>query len=444
MNDRSHPNHPDHDPRTGEVDDGAVMEGEIIEPIGTGVLATIHRVEIDQQVATAKAYPRNVPMIKKELTALVTMDEETAEECIYALPRGGKTIKGPSARFADALISYWGNARSGAFVVQVDREEKFVEAIGSFQDVERNVIRQRRVRRPIADRSGRLYNSDMINMTGNAACVIAERNAILNGIPKSLWASAYDRAFALVAGTVQTLSEKIERAMKAFMVMGITQEQVLEKIGRADTSKIVPDDIVTMRGMLTALKTGEETLETVFGRGAGGHQHETVSNPLKDDSPASDKSGTKAEQTKGSGSVPKEQIAGHATEEQGETVKNTPKTDPGKSASTEGAKSDTAEKAAEEGAKPAAADGASAGNGAQAATSGPATASQTGKVDRPFTDAAGYAAFMRDKFDSATKIVITEFWGSTRADRLELLSREEIDALQKEKEAALAKLKGKG
>src|SRR5260370_14058182 len=109
------------------------MDGEIVEPIGTGVLATIHRVEIDQQVATATQYPRNVQKIKQELTALVTMDEDTADDCIYALPRGQKHIKGPSARFADALISFWGNARSGAFITQVDKENKFVEAIGMFQ-----------------------------------------------------------------------------------------------------------------------------------------------------------------------------------------------------------------------------------------------------------------------------------------------------------------------
>ena len=281
-----------HDQTTGEVDEP--LEGDIIEPVGTGTLAVMHRVELDQQIATAKQFPRNVPMVKQELTALVTMDEETAEECIYALPRGNKTIKGPSARFADALISFWGNARSGAYVVQVDKEDKFVEAVGFFQDVERNVIRQRRVRRPIATAKGYLYNADMINMTGNAACVIAERNAILNGIPKPLWGPAYDKCFALVAGTTQTLGDKIARAKKAFLAMEVPFELVLEKIGRADESKIIPDDVVTLRGMLAALKNGEETSETIFGRGVGTPQHETVTNPLKDkkDPPAEEVRGS--------------------------------------------------------------------------------------------------------------------------------------------------------
>lgn len=410
------------DPRD-EIMDEAV-DGEIIEPMSMGALATLQKVEIDQQVATAKTYPRNVPKIKQELTALVTMDEDTADDCIYALPRGQKHIKGPSARFADALISYWGNARSGAFITQVNRDEKFVEAIGSFQDVERNVIRQRRVRRPIADRSGRIYNADMINMTGNAACVIAERNAILNGIPKSLWSGAYEQAFALVAGTTKTLGEKLERATKAFALQGITMEQVLEKIGAADISKVVPDDIVTMRGMLTALKTGEETVETIFGRGAGAPGHEVVKNPLKDDPISS-----------------------------GPAVKTEP-------ASNEAAKTDTISEAiarnadaATQGAQAAAAERAVSSNGtnteldapateqtAQAGPAGPAKADS--EPEKPYTDAAGYMGFIRDTFDAAkTKSTVTEVWSSTRTDRQQLLDPDQIDVLTAEKEAKLQALK---
>lgn len=410
------------DPRDEILDEA--VDGEIIEPMSMGALATLQKVEIDQQVATAKTYPRNVPKIKQELTALVTMDEDTADDCIYALPRGQKHIKGPSARFADALISYWGNARSGAFITQVNRDEKFVEAIGSFQDVERNVIRQRRVRRPIADRSGRIYNADMINMTGNAACVIAERNAILNGIPKSLWSGAYEQAFALVAGTTKTLGEKLERATKAFALQGITMEQVLEKIGAADISKVVPDDIVTMRGMLTALKTGEETVETIFGRGAGAPGHEVVKNPLKDDPISS-----------------------------GPAVKTEP-------ASNEAAKTDTISEAiarnadaATQGAQAAAAERAVSSNGtnteldapateqtAQAGPAGPAKADS--EPEKPYTDAAGYMGFIRDTFDAAkTKSTVTEVWSSTRTDRQQLLDPDQIDVLTAEKEAKLQALK---
>jgi hypothetical protein len=429
MNDR-HPNHPNNfDRTTGEIDDEAVLEGEVIEPMGTGVLATLHRVEIDQQIATAKAYPRNVPMIKKELTALVTMDEDTADECIYALPRGKKHIKGPSARFSDALISFWGNARSGAFITQVNREEKFVEAIGSFQDVERNVIRQRRVRRPIAMSDGRIYNADMINMTGNAACVIAERNAILNGIPKSLWGPAYEQAFALVAGTTKTLGEKLTRAEKAFALQGISMEQVLEKLDRADTSKIVPDDIVTMRGMLTALKTGEETVETIFGRGAGRSGHATVDNPLRDQ-PAE---GNVQRQTAGS------QNGTRTTPEQTEISGSVSSGKQDLSAEEKDRLAELDQKAAGAASKPAGADQPAEQKNAQAAASEPANAKPAAKA---YTDGPSYLAYMRNLFATAkAKSVVTEGWSASRADRNELLTPDDIEAITEEKTVALERFR---
>lgn len=438
MNDRNHPNHPDYDPKTGEIDDGEVTGGEILDPISVGTLATLQRVEIDQQVATAKAYPRNVMNIKRELTALVTMDEDTADDCIYALPRGGKHIKGPSARFADALISFWGNARSGAFIVQVDKDDKFVEAIGSFQDVERNVIRQRRVRRPIVDRHGRLYNMDMINMTGNAACVIAERNAILNGIPKSLWGPAYEKAFALVAGTTKSLGEKIDRAKKAFQLMNIDFALVLEKIERADESKVLPDDIVTIRGMLTALKTGEETVEGMFGRGAGGvgTNHERVANPLKDDPSIS------TGPTRGKDQEHPQDEGMRRTQETmegaGTASNQAPKTDKAAGAAGKAAEGPSAGAVQDSGqgennAQPAAATGKAKPE--TAAPSKPA-------VEKPYSDAESYMSFVRDTFDRASsKAAITEIWGSTRADRNELLNPEQIDELTKDKDAKVAALK---
>lgn len=450
--DRSHPNHPDyqrHDAQTGVVDEDVTGQ-EILDPISVGALATLQRVEIDQQVATAKAYPRNVPKIKQELTALVTMDEDTADDCIYALPRGQKHIKGPSARFADALISYWGNARSGAFITQVNREEKFVEAIGSFQDVERNVIRQRRVRRPIVSSRGQIYNTDMINMTGNAACVIAERNAILNGIPKSLWSGAYEQAFALVAGTTKTLGEKLDRATKAFALQGITMEQVLEKLGYQDLSKIVPDDIVTLRGMITALKTGEETVETMFGR--GGSSHEKVANPLKDDAPAM-RGATTA--TAGQADVEgvKSRDAGASNDSGASTAKSVSNpaetqqnNDPGASNSAPADRTDpissgpAAGKAADEAPAESGPDAPAEEKTAQPAAAAKPAADLGG--DKPFEDADGYMAFMRDRFDAATsKSAVTELWGATRVDRVNLLTTEQIDELTKDKEAKLKAIK---
>jgi hypothetical protein len=39
---------------------------------------------------------------------MATLTPEIAASCIYALPRDGKTIEGPSARFAEVMMHAWG------------------------------------------------------------------------------------------------------------------------------------------------------------------------------------------------------------------------------------------------------------------------------------------------------------------------------------------------
>ena len=144
--------------------------------------------EVDQQIATAHAYPRSIDKVMKNILTLATLDEETAKECIYALPRANKIIPGPSIRLAEIMLSQWQNARVGTRVTHVDRFEKYVEAEGIFHDLETNVATTARVRRRISDKRGRLYDDDMIMVTSNAAAAIAKRNAILAGVPKGVLA----------------------------------------------------------------------------------------------------------------------------------------------------------------------------------------------------------------------------------------------------------------
>lgn len=240
---------------------------EILEPERPGdesMAVALSKAEIDQQIATARSYPRSIERAVKNILTLATLDEETAESCIYALPRGGKPIKGPSARFAEIVASQWGNCRVGARTVHVDKTEKFVEAEGVFHDLETNMARRALVRRRISDKHGRVLSDDMIIVTGNAAASIASRNAILAGVPRAVWRKAYERCEQVVAGSVETLAVTIEKTMKAFAAFGVTPERVCAAIEIGGVADIKIDHIPTLRGMYSALKNGEATVEEMF------------------------------------------------------------------------------------------------------------------------------------------------------------------------------------
>jgi len=245
-----------------EVVPGEDGSSQGLVKVDAGSLAILNRSEIEQQVSTAKMYPRSIKRFRDESMEMVTLTEKIAEECIYALPRGGKTIEGPSARFAEIVISAWGNSRAGARVISEDNES--LTAQGFFFDVERNVTISMEIKRRITDKHGRRYNADMIATTGNAAASIAFRNAVLKGIPKAFWTDMYDAARKAAVGTVETLVNKRAAMVGYFQKMGVTPEMICATLEIPGVEDIGLEELAKLKGMATALKEGESTPEQLF------------------------------------------------------------------------------------------------------------------------------------------------------------------------------------
>lgn len=251
-------------------DDGENRREQSI--IDTGTLATITKSELDQQIATAKAYPRSIAVFRKRALELVTLTEPIAKSCIYALPRREKDrhtgkfitkiIEGPSIRFAEVIASSWGNIRRGARIVHEGRE--FITGQGVCHDLETNDCVTREIQRRITTSTGKRYNADMIGVTANAACSIAMRNAVLGCIPQAIWAEMFAAARRVVAGDVKTLANRRAAAIAEFTIFGVTEPVILATLGRAGVQDITIDDLVTLNGMLTAIKDGEHTAEQLF------------------------------------------------------------------------------------------------------------------------------------------------------------------------------------
>jgi hypothetical protein len=240
-----------------------LTEGREVLTVESGTVAQLNKSEIDQAIATAHQYPRSISAFRKEMLQMVTLTEKVAGECIYALPRDGKVIEGPSARFAEVAASAWRNVRAGARIVNEGME--FVTAQGVFHDLERNVAITYEVQRRITGRDGRRFKPDMIGVTANAACSVALRNAILKGIPKAFWAEMYDAARHASVGDVKSIANKRADAVKAFAAYNIGEAQILKRLGRAGVQDITIDDLINLAGFLTAIKEGDSTPEQVFG-----------------------------------------------------------------------------------------------------------------------------------------------------------------------------------
>lgn len=236
--------------------------GTISEMAGQLALQAVDRAAIDVQVSTAKAYPRSVDRSLKEALTLATMDEDTAGSMFYALPRSGKTIEGPSARLAEVMAYSWGNLRADADIIDVGATH--VTAMGTCFDLEKNVAVRVRVKRRITDKRGGRFNEDMIGVTSNAAISIALRNCVFKVIPRAFSNRIYQEARKASLGKGGTITQKRQKALEWFSKLGVKEEEVFTLLGVRGLDDIGEDQLITLRGLVTAIQDGETTVEQTF------------------------------------------------------------------------------------------------------------------------------------------------------------------------------------
>jgi hypothetical protein len=238
--------------------------------------------EMLHQVEIARRFPRDLTKARATLKSLATETEEIAEECIYALPRGNKTIEGPSARFAEMMAFAWTNCRAASRVVA--ELEQVIVAQGVFHDMETNCFRLAETRRSIIDSKGRRYNLDMIVMTGNAAGSIALRNATTRGIPKPHWLPAYLAARAVIVGDSRSLSVRREKALHRLQLMGAQPDEIVKLLDLKSAAEITGEHLIRLRGLIQAVQDGDTTIDLVFGpmRKAAGPAKTDVAQVLRE------------------------------------------------------------------------------------------------------------------------------------------------------------------
>jgi hypothetical protein len=225
--------------------------------------------------------------------------------------------------------------------------------------------------------------------------------------------------------------------------------------------------------MLNALRDGE-SIASVLGAAGPDEVHQKVANPLKDDPPpAKSDPISSGPQTAWRGNMDVINSADWVIEPDGRLSKDRGVVDPDVVVDMrlpEGQQVTSREQRnrAKEPAKPAAEPGNAAPKPAEQANAGPEKAagavsgaggssapSQEKRAPAPsgspppdFKEAddpaEAYVEFMRDEFDKATsQTAITNIWSKTREDRRELLSTEQMAALEADKTAAVARIKGK-
>lgn len=240
-------------------------ENTLVEVVNSEIVFQQNKAEIDIQIATAHAYPRNVSKAIENAIAIVTMDEETAKTCNYSLSRGGDNISGPSVHLAKILAQNWGNMRIDAKVIDIGQKQITSQAVAF--DLENNLAIRVEVKRSIWGKKGR-FNDDMITMTGNASNAIALRNAVFAVVPRGVVNRAYNAAKAKITGDLsdeQKLIAKRKQVLDSLKdTYEVTEKEALTAVGKVAVKHLTADDILVLIGLGQAIKDGDTTVEQAF------------------------------------------------------------------------------------------------------------------------------------------------------------------------------------
>lgn len=240
---------------------------EVIKVEQAEMLQAINRAEIDIQISTAKQFPRDLTAVLNKIATYATMDQETAEDCFYNLKRKDKdgndtVIEGLSVRMAEIIAGAWGNLRVQSRIIGNDGRQITAQAI--CHDLETNFAVSKEVKRSIVTKKGYTYSEDMQVVTGNAACSIAFRNAVLTVIPKAVTKRIINDVKKVALGKDIDLEKSRKNVIQYFANLNVTQEQLFAYIGVNNIQDIDKQKIFELRATANAIKEGTTTIEECF------------------------------------------------------------------------------------------------------------------------------------------------------------------------------------
>lgn len=243
-----------------------------IQMMAPDTLANVSKIEIDTQISTAKAYPRDLAKVLNQAKHMATLNTEIAESCNYAKPgkildkKTGQYVDGfhtgPSIRLAEILVSCYCNLRVATRVV--GNNGSLLTAQAMFHDLETNTAISTNVDRSILTSKGTTYSNDMQAVTGNAACAIAFRNGAFKIIPAAYVQDIYKAVLIMITPKEDELPGKRQAAIDYFIDMGVTLPQILRALHVKTMDEIGTERLTILRGMATSISTGEMTKEEIF------------------------------------------------------------------------------------------------------------------------------------------------------------------------------------
>ena len=240
------------------------------QPMNAGAVAAMSTTreaqEVQAAVFMAKRFPRD------ENFALARINQSCqrrglAEKAIYTYPKGGQNVTGPSIRLAEAIAQAWGNIQSG--VVELEQNAGVSTCMSYCWDIETNTrdVKIFTVSHTIQTKKGAKVLTDPREIYEHVANQGARRKraCILAVIPKDVVDHAVEACQkTLAAGYKEPLIDRLRKMVNVFQSEFSVPLECIEKYMGYKLDSFTEMDMVTLRGVYTALKEGTSNREDYF------------------------------------------------------------------------------------------------------------------------------------------------------------------------------------
>ena len=195
-----------------------------------------------------------------------------AEQAMYAYPRGGQTVTGPSIRLAEAVAQNWGNMDFG--IVELDQRDGESTVMAYALDLETNVKQTRVfvVKHERDTKQGKKILTDArdnYEMTANQGARRL-RACILGILPGDIMDAAIEECEKTLKGqTGEPIADRIRKMVVAFGTLSVTQE-MLEKRLNHKIDVCIEQEIVDLTKIFRSIRDGYTVRDEWFDFGQVG------------------------------------------------------------------------------------------------------------------------------------------------------------------------------
>lgn len=237
---------------------------------GTGLIRMLH----ESVQVLARGVSRDIKAIQKELDAeLAAIGPEGAEKWFFTLKfrqwdedqkkEVEVLIQGPSIRAAEAIQRAYGYLFVAGVVLE-ERMEDFLVGGICLDLVKGNIVaKQKRIPKMQWSKTQKKafpVKAHKLERDIDAAKSKAVRDSIFQTVPESIRMKVFQNAKALAS----TAPFNLERMIARFSLMGVIAAQLEKYVGHP-LEQCTDEDKINLRGLFTALQSGEATIAQVFG-----------------------------------------------------------------------------------------------------------------------------------------------------------------------------------